>query len=87
MKKKTIISTLFLTILVFILTGCTYGELKGQVINKKNTPIKTIMQPIYTGKTMMIFPRTYLEKWEIQIQKEENRRNKNNLGKCFTRRI
>lgn len=35
MTKKTIISMLFLTILIFILTGCTYGELKGQVINKK----------------------------------------------------
>lgn len=72
----------FMIIGMLVLTGCSldYGELKGIVINKKYTPNRVHVQPIYTGKTMMVVPINHSEKWEIQIQKEESRRNKNNLG-------
>ena len=85
MKKLKIV--ILLLVILLLLTGCGYGEIKGQVINKRHTPTRTIMQPIYTGKIMTIVPITHSEKWEIQIQKEENRRNKNNVGKYSIRRI
>ncbi len=75
MKKLSI--SIMLVILLFTLAGCGYGEYKGNVIDKKYIPSKTIMTPMHIGKTMYVMPIYYSEKYEIKIEKEENSEIKN----------
>lgn len=69
--KKIIISTI-LIILILTLTGCGYGEYKGNVIDKQYTPARTVVQIIHTGKTIHPYTVHHPETYQIKIQKEEN---------------
>lgn len=71
MKRKLLISIILITLL-FILAGCGYGELKGNVIDKQYTPAKTTMIPVRAGKVTSIMPVHHPERYEIKIQKEED---------------
>ena len=84
---KKIILSIILIIFLISLVGCgyEYGEIKGQVVDKKYTPSRVIPQVIYTGKSSLVIPIRLSESWEIEIQKENERRSKSNLGKCIKR--
>lgn len=82
MKKLKIVILLGIMISLLLLTGCGYGELKGTVIDKKYSSAYSTTSFISTGKTMMPITQFHPESWKIQIQKEEARRNKNNMGIC-----
>ena len=82
MKKFKIVILLGIMISLLLLTGCGYGELKGTVIDKKYSSAYSTTIFISTGKTMMPITQFHPESWKIQIQKEEARRNKNNMGIC-----
>ena len=75
---KKIFSVLLLVFVLF-LSGCGYGELEGKIIDKEHQKRKTILQPRYMGKGWMMMPVVYPEKWSLKLEKQENRRNKNNL--------
>lgn len=79
MKKIILIGALLLIMLI-VLTGCSYEEVSGEVINKEYTPKRVTVQPIYTGKFFSTIPVVHSEKWSLQIQYNKNRRNENNLG-------
>ena len=82
MKKLKIFILLGIMISLLLLTGCGYGELKGTVIDKKYSSAYSTTSIICTGKTMMPITQFHPESWKMQIQKEEARRNKNNMGIC-----
>ena len=86
-KIKYIILFVILFCMLFLLTGCDYGELKGVVIDKKYIAPYTTTIMMHMGKVMMPSVQYHPEHWQIQIQKEKERRNKDNLGNSFKRRI
>lgn len=57
-----------------------YGTLEGEVINKKHEAATTMVQMIHAGKVMVPNTIHVPEKWKIEIEKDVNRRNKNNMG-------
>lgn len=57
-----------------------YGTLEGEVINKKHETATTMVQMIHAGKVMVPNTIHVPEKWKIEIEKDVNRRNKNNMG-------
>lgn len=86
--EKILLLIIILGMSLIFLTGCGYGAYEGTVINKKYTSSYTTTSIIYTGSQVMI-PSTqhHPENWRIEIQKEEGRRNKNYLDKCYRRTI
>lgn len=85
MGTRRILIIFVLVIILLVLTGCSagYGELKGYIVDKKYRAAFTTVSTIYTGKVVMPVTQYHPEHWRFQIQKEENRRNKNNMGECF----
>ncbi len=86
---KVILLIIILVLSVMLLTGCSldYGELKGVVVDKKHTTEYLVTSYMYTGKTMIPTTQYYPETWKIEIQKEEERSDKNYLDKCFRGRV
>ena len=59
---------LFLMAMLFVFTSCgkeTYVQ--GVIVNKYVNPPRTIYQPVYTGKVMMMMPYTHPQEHNIVV--------------------
>lgn len=65
------ILSIILLLLIFILAGCGYGELKGTIIDKKHRESYRTTTYIMSGKVMVPITNYYPESWRIQIQKQD----------------
>lgn len=71
-----VVVTIILVALICSIGGVIdYGEQVGYVINKEYTSSYTTTSMVYTGKVMIPTSHFHPEKWEIEIQKEEDRCN------------
>lgn len=86
-RGKMLILIIILGMSLTFLTGCGYGVYEGTVINKEYISAYTTVTMIKTYQPIIPYTQYHPESWRIEIQKEEERNNKNNMDKCYRRCI